>query len=189
MHSMNRGQFSHDSIVRVDSNASSTFTLRGPAPRTSSRPFDPVASGARLAPNSLVEEQAKIERELDRFRRETYPMKPGLSSEVRLVLNHVHQHLFDLDLNVERVKIHCRIRDNNVSSRFRHAMGVTIKTYIESLRMDAAERLLRHRKIGVFDVAQFVGYNHLQTFYRAFQRRFGCPPAAYRRRLRTPISG
>lgn len=157
---------------------------------TGVRPRPPVTERSGLDYRSLptlVEQQARIEQDLEAFRIETYPRKEGLTSEVRLILNHVHRHLFDLNLNVEQVKLSCRIRDNNVSSRFRHALGLSIKAYIETLRMEAAERLLKRRKIGVFDVAQFVGYNHLQTFYRAFQRRFGCPPATYRRRYLTSV--
>jgi AraC-like DNA-binding protein len=45
-----------------------------------------------------------------------------------------------------------------------------------------AAKLLLQKRIGVFDVAQYIGYFHSQTFYRAFQRRFGCTPATLCRR-------
>lgn len=129
---------------------------------------------------NLLTRQSQIEAELDRFCAEHQPDDKELPREVREVLNYIHCNLFDPDLNVQTIKSRCRIRDNNISCRFRFEMGVTIKEYIESLRMEAARWLLERGCIGVFDVAQFVGYYHLQTFYRAFQRKFECTPAAVR---------
>ncbi len=123
--------------------------------------------------------------ELEPFRVVNPLQTMKLSPEMLKVLHHIHENLFDAGLNVETLKFRCRIRDNNVSSRFRHVMGVTIKKYIESLRMQAAALLLQQRRrLGVFDVAHAVGYYHLQTFYNAFQRQYACTPASYRRRLR-----
>lgn len=125
----------------------------------------------------VAAQQSSIEAELDRFREDICPSSASLPREMREVLAHVHCHLFDPDLNVQTIKDRCRIRDNNVSCRFRRVMGITIKEYIESLRLEAAIRLLEKR-VPVFDVAISVGYDYPQTFYRAFQRRFDCTPAS-----------
>src|SRR5215217_2110366 len=79
---------------------------------------------------------------LDDFLRKHRPAHEELPREIREVLVHIHQNLFDLQLNVRHLKSSCRIRDNNVSSRFRYLMGMTIKQYVEALRMEAATRLL-----------------------------------------------
>jgi two-component system, response regulator YesN len=111
------------------------------------------------------------------------PSHEDLPREIREVLGQIHQNLFDLHLNVRYLKSRCRIRDNNVSSRFRYLIGVTIKQYVESLRMEAAGLLLSEADLGIFDVAASVGYYNLQTFYRVFERHFHCTPASYRRRF------
>lgn len=129
---------------------------------------------------NIMVEYAQIEAELERFCAEHQPDCKDLPREVREVLSYIHYNLFDSNLNVQVLKSRCRIRDNNISCRFRYVMGVTIKEYIESLRMEAARWLLESQGVGVFDVAQWVGYYHLQTFYRAFQRKFECTPAACR---------
>lgn len=119
---------------------------------------------------------------LDDFLRKHRPSHEDLPREIREVLAHIHQNLFDLQLNVRHLKSSCRIRDNNVSSRFRYLVGMTIKQYVEALRMEAATHLLLSQDIGIFDVSISVGYYNLQTFYRAFERHHGCTPASYRRR-------
>jgi AraC family transcriptional regulator len=117
---------------------------------------------------------------LDEFINENCAPQGDLPREVREFLLHLHRSLFDCDLNIRSLKSSCRIRDNNFSTRFRYVMGMTIKQYVEALRMKAASRLLREEKIGIFDVAVSVGYHNLQTFYRAFERFYGCTPAKYR---------
>lgn len=134
-------------------------------------------------------QQAQIEAELDRFRSARQPEDRELPREVREVLDYIHHNLFDSDLNVQTVRSRCRMRDNNISCRFRYEMGMTIKEYIETLRMEAARLLLKRRSLGVFEVAQSVGYYHLQTFYRAFQRKFECTPANCREGALEAVAG
>ncbi|HYU36044.1 MAG TPA: helix-turn-helix domain-containing protein [Thermoanaerobaculia bacterium] len=126
--------------------------------------------------NSIALNHSGIEAELDRFLAEV--SRPGnLSREIREVLEHIHANLFDPDLNVQSIKRRCRIRDNNISCRFRHVLGITLKEYIETLRLNAALRLLEKR-FPVFDVAMAVGYLYPQTFYRAFHRKFDRTPTS-----------
>jgi len=115
------------------------------------------------------------------------PPHEDLPREIREILGQIHQNLFDAQLNVRFLKSRCRIRDNNISCRFRCLVGMTIKQYVEALRMEAASQLLREMKIGIFDVSLAVGYYHLQTFYRVFERCHGCTPAKFRSRLHAPF--
>jgi AraC-like DNA-binding protein len=134
-----------------------------------------------------AERQLRVQSLLDDFLRRNRPPRSDLPREIRDVLAQIHLNPFDLELNVRRLKSLCRIRDNNVSCRFRHVVGTTIKRYVEALRMEAASYLLRDGGLSVFDVAVAVGYFNLQTFYRAFERHYGCTPAVHRRRLCDPI--
>jgi AraC-like DNA-binding protein len=133
--------------------------------------------------------QLQVHAILEDFRLEHRLKNNNLPRAVRDVLDCINEALFDSRLNVRFLKVHCRIRDNNISSRFRYVTGVTIKDYIEGLRLEAAELLLRERAISIFDVAASVGYYHPQTFYRAFQRKYGCTPAAYREKHGPALQG
>ena len=99
------------------------------------------------------------------------------SRTVDSMLDCIHRHVFETDFDVAKLRRLCRIADNNQSSRFRLLVGLTPRAYIERLRLDAAACLLReHPDANVLDIAYLVGYEHPQTFYRAFRRRFGGPP-------------
>lgn len=129
----------------------------------------------------MLEKYAAAADELEGVNAGCRPSDHGLSPEIREVLRCIHSDPFDAKLSVKTLKSRCGIRDNNVSCRFRCEMGVTIKLYIERQRMEAARQLLvLEHGLGIAEIAQLVGYDHLQTFYRCFRRRFGCTPAIYR---------
>jgi AraC-like DNA-binding protein len=121
----------------------------------------------------------QIDRELrqflDHIRHGTPPPVPP---QVARLLNYVHEHLFDPELNVKVVKAQCRFYDNNVTLRFRSAVGTGMREYIERLRLEAAQHLLGSRSYPVYVVAMAVGYSYPETFCRAFQRLFGRHPSA-----------
>ena len=122
----------------------------------------------------------ELESQLQRFRSARTPATQGTSCNVRDLLRGIHEALFDPRLTVRQLKVRCRVRDNNVAYHFKWETGVSIKEYIEDLRTEAAGELLRTGEYNNWEVAQAVGYTHLQTFYRAFRRRFGCTPGDFR---------
>lgn len=108
--------------------------------------------------------------------------RKDLPADIRRVLSYIEENAFDSELNVQKIKLDCRLRDNNVSSRFRFFLGATIRDYLEARRMEAAAALLMQSRATILEVAFTVGYNSLQTFYGAFRRKYSCTPDAYRRR-------
>lgn len=132
------------------------------------------------ASSRLREKQERIAAVLARFQAEQQPDAAHLPPEMGRILNDIHRHLFDPALNVNAVKARCGIRDNNVSSRFRRTLGIGIREYIEGLRLAAADRLLRDGDLEVYLVAMAIGYDHEETFCRAFRRRFGRTPSQER---------
>jgi AraC-like DNA-binding protein len=140
-----------------------------------------VATPPAATGGDLMVRRATITDALDEFRHALPPADPRLSWQVRKIVDVVHAGLFDDTLSVGWVKGRCRIRDNNVSCRFKHEMGVSIRDYIESLRLDAAGRLLKEGSFTASEVGVAVGYANPQTFYRAFERRYQCTPGLLRR--------
>ena len=132
---------------------------------------------------ALRMDQNSLDRQLQRFQQEQSIDVTDCPQDVRSLLDCLHQSLFQPELNVGVLKAKCQIRDNNITSRFRLATGLTIKQYIESMRMKAAGMLLRKERSAVLDIAQAIGYYYPQAFYRAFQKHFHCTPAEYRERV------
>ncbi|MEM1182494.1 MAG: helix-turn-helix transcriptional regulator [Acidobacteriota bacterium] len=117
---------------------------------------------------------------LEQYWEEEKPDLSTLSREIRELATFIFGNLFEPGLNVKTARRRCRIRDNNISSRFRRAMGKGIKEYIDDHRMAAAAILLRRTELSIFDIAMSVGFHHVETFYQVFRRRYGCTPGRFR---------
>lgn len=70
--------------------------------------------------------------------------------------------------------------------RFRQATGQTPGSYLRTLRLDAARRLLETTGISLERIAEQVGYGDSSTFRRLFRRKLGLTPHEYRRRFGLP---
>src|SRR5215208_1276635 len=118
---------------------------------------------------SLTEKHDQLRRELDFFRQEL-PQAACLPRDVTAVLEFIHTHVFESSLNVNTVKHGCRLKNNNISTRFRIGVGLGIREYIEDLRLYAASRLVQDQRFEIYLIAMAVGYEHQETFCRAFRR-------------------
>lgn len=125
-------------------------------------------------------QEEQVARDLESFQAEATPDLVRLPRDIRQALDCIHQHLFDPALNVGAVRSRCGLRNNNISANFRRVVGLGIREYIESLRLEAAAFLLVRRQVEIFLIAIAVGYENHETFCRAFQRFFRCTPSEYR---------
>lgn len=67
-----------------------------------------------------------------------------------------------------------------ISQVFKEVVGDNLSDYIERVRMDRAERLLKEPGHTIDEIAALVGYNSSHSFRRAFKRVTGVSPSAYR---------
>ncbi|MCJ8159447.1 helix-turn-helix transcriptional regulator [Sphingomonas sp. LaA6.9] len=75
-----------------------------------------------------------------------------------------------------------------LSRAFRRAIGVTPWQYVLNRRLDAAAALLRDSDDTVLNVALDTGFGDLSEFTRRFRARFGLPPSAWRKHVRSDQS-
>jgi two-component system, response regulator YesN len=104
------------------------------------------------------------------------------------VLRYIHEYLFDDGLTVERVRQTCGIRSNTFGTRFKKNLAgtqwgaVSIRRYIEVVRVEVAKMLLERHDIQITLIAINLGFNSHERFIRSFQRCVGCAPSDYRKR-------
>ena len=87
------------------------------------------------------------------------------------------------DWTVEAMAEQARLSTRQFTRRFKAAFGVTPAVHLETLRLDEARLRLASGQDGLARIAHAVGFQSDDVFRRAFERRFGVTPGAYRGRF------
>ncbi|GAB6260641.1 helix-turn-helix domain-containing protein [Photobacterium sp. CCB-ST2H9] len=82
---------------------------------------------------------------------------------------------------------HCGLPLRTFQRRFKTQVGQTPHEYLQSLRMEAAQSLLRDFGLSLQDVAEQVGYRDAHHFSKRFQKQFSLSPAQYRNMVKAKI--
>ena len=73
---------------------------------------------------------------------------------------------------------------NYFSRVFAEAMGMTPFEYIIDRKMEWAKNALIHSGLSIEEIVEAIGYEHRNGFTIAFKKKYGCPPAEYKRRMK-----
>ena len=87
----------------------------------------------------------------------------------------------DSELTLYRIAERVEKPEKTVSQLFKEVTGVNLSDYLEKIRMERAEGMLRESEHTIDDIASSVGYNSSHSFRRAFKRVVGVSPSAYRK--------
>jgi AraC-like DNA-binding protein len=104
----------------------------------------------------------------------------ALDPQIGLALSAVHRDP-GRDWKVEELAGVCRLSRSAFAARFAARVGMPPAAYLAHVRLDAATGLLRDTALPVTLIAVKVGYESEAAFSRAFRRRYGTPPARWRR--------
>jgi transcriptional regulator GlxA family with amidase domain len=86
----------------------------------------------------------------------------------------------DAELSVEALAERSGMAPRTFARTFRRETGTTPAVYVETIRVEAARRLLEDTGLTVATIAATVGMRHAETLHRAFRRRVGTTPDNYR---------
>jgi transcriptional regulator GlxA family with amidase domain len=86
----------------------------------------------------------------------------------------------DGDLSVSVLATRAGLGTRHFSRQFKSNFGQSPAEYVEVLRLDEARRRLSQRGKNVDHIGKSLGYGSGDTFRRAFERRFGIAPKAFR---------
>lgn len=106
--------------------------------------------------------------------------EPTELAPIRAACELIHHSPGD-DLGVEALARHAGLSPRHFTRLFRAEVGESPGRYVERVRVEAARTILEREGIGVDQVARRCGFGTAETLRRAFHRRLGISPAAYRR--------
>lgn len=128
---------------------------------------------------TLSQEQQMLN---DLFQRFCRAGASSLSPAISLVQSHIALH-FRETLTLDSLSTLSGLNPQYLSTLYRQETGQTITQHIKSLRILAAQSLLRSTQLSVDQIAQQVGYEDFRYFSRVFQQVTGKTPSGYRKEL------
>lgn len=103
---------------------------------------------------------------------------PG-SAKMRLAVRYVHDNPCRR-LPVSELATQMNLSPRQLARLFNCHLGTSPAAYIERARLDRATTLLKGTNTPIKEIAGAVKYESVHHFSRAFSRRFGQPPGAFR---------
>jgi transcriptional regulator GlxA family with amidase domain len=107
---------------------------------------------------------------------------PARREPLRDVQSHITDHPA-ADLSVPALAARAYMSERNFARAFRTETGMTPAVYVELTRVERARRELETTDLPVEAVATRCGFGTVETMRRAFARRVGVNPSAYRERF------
>jgi AraC-like DNA-binding protein len=74
-----------------------------------------------------------------------------------------------------------RLSGSYLQRLFKQQTGVCLGEWLTEQRLQRAAHLLQHSYLSVKEITHTVGYEHVSSFTRAFERRFRYAPTHYRK--------
>src|SRR5262249_21380673 len=96
-------------------------------------------------------------------------------------------HRFYEPVGIDRAAAELGMSRRCFTRLFRKAAGCSYAKYVERIRVEYAQTLLRETDRGVATIAFECGLQDLSSFYRAFKRQTGRPPQQWRQTVAGPI--
>ncbi|MEM9526822.1 MAG: AraC family transcriptional regulator, partial [Bacteroidota bacterium] len=87
---------------------------------------------------------------------------------------------FKEDINIQIIEEVCHYSYRNINRIFEALHHETIGKYIKRLRLEKAAQYLKYSETGISDIAFEVGFEERASFNKAFKKKYGCSPTAFR---------
>lgn len=86
---------------------------------------------------------------------------------------------FQSNITIAAIAKEVFVSPNYLGKLFRDAVGISIKQYVQDLRIQAAKQLLMEGKMKVYEISERVGYKNYKQFAEIFQKVVGCSAREY----------
>ncbi|MEZ9595774.1 helix-turn-helix domain-containing protein [Shewanella sp. 10N.261.52.F9] len=103
-------------------------------------------------------------------------------SHIQNMLRYIADH-YDEKITIEHVSSSTGLHKNYAMKLFNRVMKVSIKQYINQLRLQHAQALLIDTQSPVLHIALEAGFGSVSRFYDIFQREFAMSPLEFRRKV------
>ena len=93
---------------------------------------------------------------------------------------YIDQHYTDVNFSQSIMAEELGVSQNYLSSQFKAYFGVTMVSYVNSLRAEKAASLLKNTEMTVQEIATDCGFSNGDSLARVFKKKYGVTPSDYR---------
>lgn len=86
------------------------------------------------------------------------------------------------EISIQQVAESCVCSKSTVSHLFKEYMNTSVKKYVNTLRLNQAEKLIKASDLPVSNIALLCGFTSINYFSSAFKKEFGISPTEYRKK-------
>lgn len=104
----------------------------------------------------------------------------------RKIIGYIDENFTSWGFSLTEVAAFCGFSDSYFSTLFRELMQVNFSSYVEKLKMEYADSLLKETDLKIEDIARQTGYSDANTFRRAYKKYYSVSPGQRRTGTRTP---
>lgn len=110
---------------------------------------------------------------------ENHMQKKESKSVVEDIMEYIQKHYYE-NINVSELAEMYYLNDTYLSTLFKEKTGWTLKSYLESVRIEKAKSMLKSRDYTIAYVASAVGYTDPNYFSKVFKRYTDLTPRQFR---------
>lgn len=97
------------------------------------------------------------------------------------IVAHIDQNFCDRNMSLSLLSQRFSVTESYLSTLIKGLVGENFSSYLETKRIDEANRLLKNNEMSVTEIGYFVGYDSATSFGRAYKRVMGHSPSQYAR--------
>ena len=105
------------------------------------------------------------------------------TEKIKAVLTHIHEHYAE-PMDIEHLAALCGFSQVHFMNIFKKATGTSCMDYIINYRIGMASMALKESYTPIIDIAMNNGFQNISYFNRAFHKRMGMTPSAFRKQFR-----
>lgn len=110
--------------------------------------------------------------------------KTKASAVMEQCLEEIQRHYEETDFSLYQLAEIMQMNANYLSTRFKSEVGVGFVNYVNALRVQKAQHLLKDMRYRTNEVSMMVGFDNPRYFTRVFKKATGLAPSEYRSRLK-----
>lgn len=111
-----------------------------------------------------------------------YTDAPCSDRRIAQIVRYINEHYGEIS-DIEQIAEHFFISKYHLCRTFNKNLGLPLVSYLNTIKIRAAEELMKNERLNLTDIATRCGFNSSSYFCKVFKAEKGVSPTVYRKKL------